>query len=84
MAMSSVAKKIMYRRHRAFKELFNLDNRNAETVLACIKKKCYVENTFHTNPIEHARRQGRREVWDLIMQFRDLTSDQIAYLTENI
>ena len=40
----------------------------------------HVEGTFDKDPYEHARREGRREVWQRIMNHIHLRDDQIMSL----
>jgi hypothetical protein len=51
------------------------------TVMADLMKFCRAQDsTFASNPRDHARLEGRREVWLRIQQHMNLPSDQLYAL----
>jgi hypothetical protein len=61
-----------------------LGNENAKTVLADLRVFCHAtKSTFSDNPLEMARLEGRREVFNRIMNFLKINySDYYNYEEE--
>jgi hypothetical protein len=74
------------RRSRHYRRVF-LPNgeitRDTEIVLADLRDFGFAnKSTFHTDPIEAARRQGRREMWLRISQHLNLDEERVQKLVE--
>lgn len=71
----------MFRNHHG-DEAFNLD---ADVVLSDLRRFCYgTGGNFHPDALEHARREGRREVWERIMSYLNASDEEIYNLVESI
>lgn len=73
-------------RARSYKAVFlpgGKLSRDAEIVLADLRDHCFANSyTFHRDPYESARRQGRREAWLRISQHLNLDEERIQKLVE--
>jgi hypothetical protein len=58
-------------------------DRDHEIVLADLRDHCFaVKSTFHSDPHEAGRRQGRREAWLRISQHLNLDEAKVQKLVE--
>ena len=72
------------RRRRAYRDLFNSDDRTARIVIGDLKRFCrYQKSTFNTDPHMQSYLNGRRDVLERIFEFLDLTKDQIEQMKED-
>jgi hypothetical protein len=73
-------------RARSYRRVFSLEalhGRDAEIVLADLRDFAFAETTtFHVEPLEAARRQGRREVWLRIARHLNLDEAKVQKLVE--
>lgn len=75
------------RLREAYKRVFagNPMGDDVNVVMTDLAYECFgFASTYHVNPREHARREGRREVFQRILDFTDLPSDTLRrlYLTK--
>lgn len=82
----SAMRRIAILRSRAYRAVFlpgGTMTRDAEVVLADLRDHCFANSyTFHRDPYEAARRQGRREAWLRISQHLNLDEERIQKLVE--
>jgi hypothetical protein len=73
-------------RARSYREVFMREgriDRHSEIVLADLREHCFAtKSTFHVDPYEAARRQGRREAWLRITQHLNLDEARVQKLVE--
>jgi hypothetical protein len=73
-------------RARSYKRVFSLASligRDVEIVLADLRDHCFAtKTTFHVDPYEAGRRQGRREAWLRIAQHLYLDEEKVQKLVE--
>lgn len=74
-------------RARSYKRVLNLASpllgRDVEIVLADLRDHCFAtKTTFHVDPYEAGRRQGRREAWLRISQHLNLDEEKVQKLVE--
>ena len=71
------------RRRSAYKELLDPVDKRAEIILADLKRYCRGGvTTFSKDPYEAAFLAGRQDVFNRIVNFTNLTNEQIAKLQE--
>ena len=82
--ISWLKRKLLYKRHRAFVELFDIRQQQAFVVMSYFKDFCKVDKVFSNDPLEMARNVGRREVFDEINKYLSFTNEQISMLREEV
>jgi predicted alpha/beta hydrolase len=72
------------RRKSAYKSLFNVQNKDALVVLTDLKRFCrHNQSTFHTDTQIQAYQNGKRDVLERIIQFVNLSDEQINKIKED-
>ena len=70
-------------RRQRYKRIFL--TQDGKQVIAHLKTECFGHGTpFHKDPLEMARRCGRQEVFQIIIQMINYTEDDIAKLKEQL
>lgn len=77
--------KIFLKRKQAYRALFGSDNIHAGIVWADLRKFCFGTGTvFHTDPYVHARNEGRREVFERIRSYVNVSDDDLYKMVERV
>jgi hypothetical protein len=84
--VQQVRRRMAVLRARSYKAVFITGvatDRDREIVLADMRDHCFANAyTFHRDPYEAARRQGRREAWLRITQHLNLDEAKVQKLVE--
>lgn len=85
-AAVNMLRRLAILRARSYKRVFSLaaqHGRDVEIVLADLRDFCFAtKTTFHVDPHEAARRQGRREAWLRLSQHLNLDEEKVQKLVE--
>lgn len=72
------AQNFLFKRQRAYVEVFSTESPQGEAVLKDLAKFCRAnDTTFHPDPRVQAQLEGRREVWLRICHHIKLDPDQL-------
>lgn len=72
---------LILKRHLAYNRVFDRKSIYVETVLFDLARFCRAhDSTFHSDQRIHAVLEGRREVWLRIMEYLQMTPDEIYEL----
>lgn len=82
--MESLIAKIFMRRRQAYRALF-ADSVHSGVVWADLRKFCFGTGTsFSADPYVHARNEGRREVFERIRSYVNISDDDLYRAVERV
>lgn len=77
--------RIFLKRRQAYRALFAPDNPHSGIVWADLRKFCYGTGTaFHEDSHVHARNEGRREVFERIRSYVNISDDDLYKMVERV
>jgi translation initiation factor 2 beta subunit (eIF-2beta)/eIF-5 len=83
--MRKLLKSLFERRSRAYKDVFEKDNRSVNIVLADLRKFCFATGgVFDSDPLVLARKVGRQEVFERMRSYINVTEDELYKYTETL
>lgn len=78
--------KMLFKKSRAYKALFNKENVYAKEILKDLRKFCRADAPTFTpgDPHMTSLLEGRREVWNRIMKYIDISEEELKRIDKEM